>query len=78
MSKSSKGPIRFAWKSACTTCKAILQWCYSAIVLLLVSTTVFAAYVATLDHIPVPDFIIRELQDQLKTKGLALRMEGIH
>ncbi|EDY84109.1 hypothetical protein VDG1235_3738 [Verrucomicrobiia bacterium DG1235] len=77
MSKRRKKTIRFAWKSACATCKALFQWCYSAIVLVLVTATIFAAYVATLDDIPVPSFIIRELRDQLKTKGLTLRMDGV-
>lgn len=77
MSKPRKSPVRFAWKSACKTCTALFQWCYSAIVLLLVAATIFAGYVATLDDIPVPRFIIREIQDQLKTKRIVLEMEGV-
>ncbi|MDQ8197477.1 AsmA-like C-terminal region-containing protein [Pelagicoccus enzymogenes] len=77
MSKPRKSPIRFAWRSACKSCSALFQWCYSAIVLLLVSATIFAAYVATLDDIPVPNFIIRELQSQLRNKGIDLRMSGV-
>ncbi|MDQ8182438.1 AsmA-like C-terminal region-containing protein [Pelagicoccus sp. SDUM812005] len=77
MSKPRKSPIRFAWRSACHSCKALIQWCYSALVLLLVSATLFAAYVATLDDIPVPNFIIRELQGQLRQKGVDLRMKGV-
>ncbi len=77
MSKLRKSSIRFAWRSTCHSCKALFQWCYSTIVLLLVSTTIFAGYVATLDDIPVPNFIIRELQSQLRNKGLDLRMEGV-
>ncbi len=77
MSKKRKSPLRFAWRSACHSCSALFQWCYSAIVLLLVSATLFAAYVATLDDIPVPNFILRELQSQLRNKGVDLRMEGV-
>ncbi|MDQ8185844.1 AsmA-like C-terminal region-containing protein [Pelagicoccus sp. SDUM812002] len=77
MSKPRKGPFRFAWRSACQSCKALFQWCYSVLVLLLVTATVFAAYVATLDDIPVPNFIIRELQSQIRKKGVDLRMEGV-
>ncbi|MBK1878788.1 AsmA-like C-terminal region-containing protein [Pelagicoccus mobilis] len=77
MSKPRKSHLRIAWKSVCTTCKALFHGCYSAIVLMLAAATLFAAYVATLDDIPVPNFIIRELRDQLQTKGISLRMEGI-
>ena len=37
-------PIRFAWKSACHTCRALFQWGYSTLVLLLICATAFAAY----------------------------------
>lgn len=77
MSSRRKGPIRMAWRSTCATCNAFCQWLYSALVILLVSATLFAAYVATLDDIPVPNFIIRELQVQLKSQGLTLRMKGV-
>lgn len=77
MSKPRKSPIRFAWRGACNSCKALFQWCYSAIVLLLLCATIFSAYVATLGDIPVPNFIIRELQSQLRNKGVDLRMDGV-
>lgn len=77
MSKQCKRSVNFAWKSTCHSCKILFQWCYSALVLLLISATLFAGYVATLDDIPVPNFIIRELQSQLRNKGLDLRMQGV-
>ncbi len=77
MSKARNSPIRFAWRSTCHSCKALFQWFYSVFVLLLISATVFAAYVATLDDIPVPNFIIREVQSQLRNKGIDLRMAEV-
>ncbi|MBC2606660.1 AsmA-like C-terminal region-containing protein [Pelagicoccus albus] len=77
MSKSRKSPTRFLWKSTCHTCQAVFQWCYSAFVLLLIAATAFAAYVATLDAIPVPEFLIREIRGQLQKEGIRLNMEAI-
>ncbi|MDQ8202708.1 AsmA-like C-terminal region-containing protein [Pelagicoccus sp. SDUM812003] len=77
MKKPSKSPIRLAWRSVFTTCRATFHCFYSAIVILLFCLTAFAAYVATLDDIPVPNFLIRELRDELRTQGLAIRMDGI-
>src|SRR5690606_31920213 len=37
----------------------------------------FVAYVATLEELPVPDFLIRELRDELKSNGAALSVEGM-
>lgn len=77
MSTPRKKPIRILWRSSCTTCRAFFQCCYSAFVLLLAAATIFSAYVATLDDVPVPKFIVRELQSRLQNDGLALRMQGI-
>lgn len=77
MSTPRQSPIHFAWKSAYHTCKAVFQWCYSSAVLLLICATAFAAYVATLDYIPVPNFLIRLIQDNIKTQGMTLSMKGI-
>src|SRR5690606_15259321 len=78
MSSPRQSPGRLAWRSACTTCKALFQCLYSGLVILLICVTVFVAYVAFLDAIPVPKFIIREIHDELKTQGLALRMDRVH
>ncbi len=77
MSKARNSPVRLAWRGTCQSCKALFQWLYSVIVLLLVCATLFAAYVATLDDIPVPNFIIREVQSQLRSKGIDLRMAEV-
>src|SRR5690606_5724872 len=66
-----------AWRSACATCRAALDLLYTLFVLALAAVTAFVAYVATLEELPVPDFLIRELRDELKSNGAALSVEGM-
>jgi len=77
MSARRKGPFSFLRSGACSACNALFQCAYSSAVLLLGIATLFAAYVATLDEVPVPSFVTRELQNVLKAEGLALQMEEI-
>ncbi len=77
MSSRRKSPLHLLWRSVWTTCHGAFHCVYSALVLLLALVTAFATYVATLDYIPVPKFLVHELRERLQAEGLALEMRGI-
>ncbi len=68
---------KFAWIGARLCCKAILDFLYTLLVVVLTVITVFIAYISTLDELPVPQFIIKELESRLTAQGMALNMDGI-
>lgn len=45
--------------------------------MLLAVVTIFTAYVATIEDIPVPKFLLLEIQNNLKTKGVALQVKSM-
>lgn len=77
MKPKRKGSRNLAWRGACATCGAALDLLRTIFVLALAVVTAFVAYVATLEELPVPNFLIRELRAGLKSNGAAIAMEGI-
>ncbi|MEM9157740.1 MAG: AsmA-like C-terminal region-containing protein [Verrucomicrobiota bacterium] len=72
---SDKKP-NYAWKGTWLICKAVADLCYTVCVLLLAFGVCHLAYVIALDEVPVPKFLIRQLEAQAQAKGVELRIEG--
>ncbi len=68
---------RFAWLGARLCCKAVLDFLYTVFVVVLAIITCLTAYVSTLDELPVPQFLIKELEGNLTAQNMALKMDGI-
>ncbi len=77
MKATGKGPLHTAWRLVRALAKSFLHCAYSGLVLLLAAVTVFAAYVAYRQTIPVPPFILREIRDTFAKQGLAIHLQAV-
>lgn len=72
---SAKGKM---WLATCATCKALCDTVEIFLVLALASIVACLAYVITLDEIPCPDFILRQIETKLDLNGISMRLDALH
>jgi len=77
LQKEGKSKRRLAWGSICLVCKAVLDFVFTIGVGVLAIIVCLLAYVTTIDEAPMPGFLVRLLENELKAQGASLRMSGI-
>ncbi len=77
MRTEGKSKRKLAWRSTCLVCKATLDSFYTIGVGLLAFVVCLIAYSITIDEAPMPDFLVRLLEKELKAQGATMSMSGI-
>lgn len=77
MGDQRQRPNASIWRATCTACTFLSEIASTILVLILAITVCCLAYVATQKIVPVPDFILRQLEDQFESKGIAIKMESV-
>ena len=77
MSPKNKGQKSKSWRTTCATCSALLDSIETLLTLLLAAVVFCLFYLTTLEELPCPNFIIRQLESKLETQGVSLRMESL-
>ncbi len=77
MRTEGKSKRKLAWRSTCLVCKATLDCFYTIGVALLAFIVCLIAYSITIDEAPMPNFLVRLLEKELKAQGATMSMSGI-
>ncbi|MCH6255911.1 AsmA-like C-terminal region-containing protein [Puniceicoccaceae bacterium K14] len=65
------------WRGTCATCGAVTDFLSTILVLVLAITVACLFYIATNETVPVPKFVLRQLESQLESRGVAIRMKSV-